>query len=87
MGGDVSQIEDTNKIREFFWAFFWNCAEIGKWGEIIDRNEFNEKRQKGLEARNIEVKLLEEQDGGRREVGNHELKEMQVINAFGGGID
>ena len=54
---------------------FRKCAEIEKGDEIINRNEFIEERDTGLEAWHIAANNHENPVGDYDKVDNHELKE------------
>ena len=81
---DVSQIEDTDKIRVFLRAFSENATGSENGKQIIDINGFKEACEIGLGEWDIEVNISEEQVGDCHDVDNHELEEVQVNIALDG---
>ena len=78
---DVSQIAETDEIRELFRALSENVPKIGKWEAITDRNEFQEAWTRGLGGWGIEGGIFEEPAGDYFDAGNRELEEAKVNNS------
>ena len=80
---DVSIIEETNNTGEMRRAISENASKSANGEETVDMDEFAESRKKGISEWNIEVEILEWQDGDCREVDNREVGEVHVNNSIG----